>query len=88
MRISPYSPSFTSNIKNLDMKEINAAYKKLDKICKTPEYKKKLEEISSYNKLLEKELNEKLYNIPQNYLFTTTNIEKVREYIDISAPNK
>ena len=88
MRISPYTPSFTSNIKNLDMKEINAAYKKLDKICKTLEYKKELEEISSYNKLLEKELNEKLYNIPQNYLFTTTNIEKVREYIDISAPNK
>ena len=26
MRISPYTPSFTSNIKNLDMKEINLHY--------------------------------------------------------------
>ncbi len=80
MRIDPIAPSFTSNIKKvkglnkITMEEIEAAYKKVSEMSDTPEYKEKLAEMVSYNRLLAKELNE-LYNLPINYLFTYTKIK-------------
>lgn len=63
-------------LNEIRMEEIKAAYEKVNKMCATPEYKEKLAEMVKYNRILEKELNEKLYNVPSNYLFTTTKIDK------------